>query len=147
MAGFASVTIALFVIQPGEEPRDRLADYDTSDVTRAQTDLTRVGLANTDGSASDVDESALGFGLMDVVPADVPAPVTEESAAVQSIVADLRPAPRATVTQPAVTAGSDAASPAGDSPLELLVIRALQQGQSEDYIDALVNDAAVTGRC
>ena len=140
-AGFFSVTIALLVIQPGPDPRAPVMFDEGSDVTRADGDLTDLtqmtapqpGSEPSASEAADIRRDAMSFGLSDSI-------TDTRSEGTNAIVTQLQQPTSQTTTD---ATPARAANP--DDPLELLVIRALNQGQSEGYIDALVNHAAQTG--
>jgi len=143
-AAFFSVTIALLVVQPGPDPRAPLMPEGEMDVTRADTGVDLAATADKSLDHATIepetvnDDDALGFGLMDGL-SDQPAEpgLTENRA--DGIIASLG---NAAINQ----GNAKVVSSQGEKPeLELMVIRALNQGQSEDYIDALVNHAASAG--
>ncbi|MET4128712.1 LysM domain-containing protein [Roseovarius sp. MBR-6] len=128
VAAFLAVTIAIVLVQPGTSRRAATADAAPDVVTRGEvTDLSAV-------SAPDMrlDRAAQTDPLQDatrLLTAPPPEARTKAPPVAPEQVA--RPAP---TSRPA------------EIGFEAMVLDALAQGQSEQYIDALVNDAAVKGR-
>lgn len=118
-AAFLSATIALIVALP----TSRLRALDNSDQA-----VSRAGAG----------QDAMGFGLMDAADTAISTrPRTTPAAAADAgLLASLSP----------ISAPMPEASTLPQAGLEQLIVKALQQGQSEAYIDALVNDAAHRGR-
>lgn len=163
--GFLALTGVLVALQPERDPAPRIA----GDVTRAAVDLgtiatDRIALAQTVPAAAPAD-----------VPARQAAPVTRIATATPAFATDNTDLQTMTVSLLAelglgTTAASDRAqvdaATAGilaniravtgqvDAPvqptaratgLQALVAQALREGQSDSYIDALVNEAAGRG--
>ena len=126
---FLSVTIVLILMQPDparldpETAASILAREPETEVSRGSTDLS--GFADQPGAG---DLEALTLSAMQNISA---AP------------AATAPAPQPAQTQPVASA---APQPSAEAGLEQLVIEALRQGQNGAYIDALVNDAAQSGK-
>ena len=119
---FLSVTIFLIVMQPSAPRIEAMAEADAATpVTRSDTDFE--ALAGVSGAEHDIGQTQA-----------IIAPVTED------------PAPenpdRAAFMEPAMP--STPLPPQSD--LERMIVEALKQGQSDAYIDALVNDAAGKGK-
>ncbi|WP_306151698.1 LysM peptidoglycan-binding domain-containing protein [Roseovarius sp. MMSF_3281] len=118
--GFISITIALIMMQPSA-PRQAgmaapAAQPDPA-VTRQKTDIQTL---------------------------------PQPKVAPERIAPENRDTAARTAQQPRATAETSASSPrplpAGDTKLETMVVDALKQGQSKDYITALVVDAAEKGK-
>ncbi|WP_371227650.1 LysM peptidoglycan-binding domain-containing protein [Roseovarius sp. 2305UL8-3] len=131
--GFLCVTLVLIILQPTSEPTEQtLALADDSAVTRAETEFEAYdALADslslvTEGVENAAPEIEIEPVYAAVAPA-TPAAITPET--------DL-------ATEPV----SLTATPIPKDGLEQLVITALAQGQSNAYIEALVNDAAAKGK-
>ena len=142
-AAFLTVTLALILMQPSNSALAELPEIETpysdtpDDNTVARADT---GLIN----------------LMQTATASQDAPVDEITA---GVLASLSVVPKAATTAPAqddplrsMTAGVLASltgpapkRPATGASMQDLVTQALKQGQSDAYIDALINEAATTG--
>ena len=123
---FLGVTLALILMQPStERPSDTaMIEPAEAEVSRAQTEL--------DGL------EALSEEIAPVMQAEEPQPVTPQPE-VETAAVPVEAAPALVEpSQPEILP-----EPAND--LEKLIVNALKQGQSEAYIDALVNEAASQG--
>ncbi|WP_297774312.1 LysM domain-containing protein [uncultured Roseovarius sp.] len=118
-AGFFAVTLALILAQPGKKPPVSVsAPTSEQEVTRSGPDL-----------------------------ASLNAPQPQSDPLMQSLSSTILPEDITPVVSPAPTQTAEAASASSSGEtLEKMVLGALEQGQSEVYIDALVNDAAQKGR-
>lgn len=116
-AGFIGVTVALIMLQPSNP---RQAAITIPEGTEPAPDVTRQ------------DTDLQGLTQIDTAPKATTAPDATKTQA--------RVAPALAVSPQA------ALKPSSDVKLETMILGALKQGQSEDYIDALVNDAADTGK-
>lgn len=121
---FLAVTITLIVMQPSAPRLEAQAEPEpTTPVTRADTDFETLAdiAAAAQGLADELETAALATdGLPDLPAADT------------------------ALETPPTQAAASGVPPQGD--LELMIVTALNQGQSEAYIDALVNDAAQKGK-
>ncbi len=120
--GFVAITLALILLQPTSGIRAPSPDLPaaTMDVTRADTGLDAVLAIETDPLADSLDDAF-----------NEPVLIPELTPTLDAISQDApMPAPAA------------AAAPAIDAGLEDMIMTALKQGQSESYIDALVNQVA-----
>lgn len=128
VSAFVAVTIAIVLVQPGTSRRAATADFAADVVTRA---------GGADLSAVSAPDMRL----------DRPAQTDPLQDATRLLTA---PVPAVTIKAPPVAperlARSAPVSRPAEAGLEAMVLGALAQGQSEHYIDALVNDAAVKGR-
>lgn len=156
---FAVLLCGYIVLRP--DTSSRPARVETADVTRAQTDSilgplpdtiaptevaliqapirnTAPGLAITTDN-SQMDQTAAnvlaGLGLNVESNADRNDPMRDMTANVLSGIGQI-------TGKPVRTSGE---APAAASPLELLVVQALKDGQNDDYINTLVNAAAKAG--
>lgn len=133
---FLGITLTLILMQPRSESDLDFSQQETeSEVSRSQTSfesLSDLSLSE-DEIAEDtnisgqiiVETPQLDFAEPDIQPTqyDTPAPTTQST--------------------DKITLGS---TQSDETALEQLVVKALRQGQSEAYIDALVNDAAQKGQ-
>lgn len=146
LAAFLAVTIAIVMIQPGSARRAALAPVGdvAPEVTRGGADLARIAAPKPEADlrVAQTDEADPLRDAMRLLV--VPAPDAEIAA----------PGPERAVVPPADPVGETAgqalddrvqAAVASGGGLEQMILGALQQGQSEGYIDAMVNDAAETG--
>ena len=140
---FLGLTLGLILMQPSQDKTIVQDDtYPQDDqVSRAQNEFEALqelsgGIDNLSSSLADIrpeprpaTEPATPFAT--VAPAEVqaPAPLPDPARVLSA-----QPAPA--LSEPPAQAASD---------LERLIVNALTQGQSEAYIDALVNDAARKG--
>jgi len=116
-AGFIGVTVALIMLQPSN-PR-QVAVIIPKD-TQPTPEVTRQ------------DTDVQGLTQIDTAPKTTIAPdvPTTQAPAAPALAASPQAAPK----------------PSSDETLETMILGALKQGQSEDYIEALVNDAADNGK-
>jgi len=142
LAAFLAVTIGIAVMQPGSARR--AADTVAPEVTRGGADLAHIAApkAEADLQQAQAEEDDLLRDAMRllVVPAPdertaVPEPEPEQTPSAAPV--------EQAATSPAADTGRAAAT--DGAGLEQMILGALRQGQSEDYIDAMVNDAADTG--
>jgi len=134
--GFLCVMLILIILQPASEPAEQtVALTDDSAVTRAETEYEADdALAESLSLVTDgVEEAAPDVEIEPVYAAVAPATP-----------AAILPEPDV-MPQPAA-APLPAPVPPSKNGLEQLVITALTQGQSDAYIEALVNDAATKGK-
>ncbi len=158
-AAFLTVTLGLLLLQPGSGPKSQPALENT--ITRADTDLTTLGNA--------VALSQAAPAASPTPAATPPAPVaTRDSDALRALTNNVlsglgAPAEPATPAVPAISAEEEAlraltsqvlagltpaATNTGSKPqlgLEGLVVQAISEGQSDAYLDALLNEAADRG--
>ncbi|QIE46632.1 LysM peptidoglycan-binding domain-containing protein [Pseudohalocynthiibacter aestuariivivens] len=128
-AGFLSITIALILIQPTAGLRAPGGDMETSNVTRSGSTLDNLTTATRGAAADASEDDPLSFGLMDTTPT---APVRTDNSVLASFTS--------------TAAQQDQPQQHASAGLETMIVKALQQGQSQAYIDALVNDAAQRGK-
>ncbi len=125
-AGFISITIALIMMQPST-PRQAVIDPPAAQpdptVTRQETDFQALSQLN-------------------IAPQN--ATTDKPEAAAQKALAPMQQTPQPKAIGKTVASSASGAS-TGDIKLETVVLDALKQGQSRDYITALVNDAADKG--
>ena len=154
-----SVVLNVYIVTRPDS-NDRPAVAQTADVTRARTDsvlgpvpnaiaipaaASQAPLRNTTPALgvptddADMTQTAAnvlaGLGLNVVSNAQRADPMRDMTAGVLAGIG--------AVTGKKITAGG--APPAAKSALELLVVQALKEGQSDDYINTLVNEAASAG--
>lgn len=164
---FAIVLCGYIVLRPATSNPASVAL--TPSVTRAQTDSILAPAAADGGLAEDVTQVVAGL-VQAPQRNTVPAPAIETNEMTMDQTAanvlaglglNVEPNPHANEDDPMrlMTAGvlssigavtgetvqPGATSPAAESPLELLVVRALKEGKSDSYIDTLINEAAVAG--
>ena len=154
-----SVVLNVYIITRPDS-NDRPAVAQTADVTRARTDsilgpvpnaiaipvaaiqapqrntAPALGVPTDDADMTQTAANVLaGLGLNVVSNAQRADPMRDMTAGVLAGIG--------AVTGKKITAGG--APPAAKSALELLVVQALKEGQSDDYINTLVNEAASAG--
>ena len=158
--GFLAITAGLLVFQPGmgQAPRQAssLADEPAAPVSQVQVSRAETGLDLT--STGPIAADPLGSAVtLSTRPATAPADALQNLTA--SVLAGLgspSAAPPATdtgdlrsMTSGVLAALGAATGPApgatGPQKLETLIVQALRQGQSDAYLDALLNEAAATG--
>lgn len=155
---FSVALNAYIIMRP--DSNDRLAVVETTAVTRARTDsilgpvpnaiaipvaaiqapqrstAPALGVPTDDADMTQTAANVLaGLGLNVVSNAQRPDPMRDMTADVLAGIG--------AVTGKNITAGG--APPAAKSALELLVVQALKEGQSDDYINTIVNEAASAG--
>jgi len=155
---FSVALNAYIIMRP--DSNDRLAVVETTAVTRARTDsilgpvpnaiaipvaaiqapqrntAPALGVPTDDADMTQTAANVLaGLGLNVASNAQRPDPMRDMTADVLAGIS--------AVTGKNITAGG--APPAAKSALELLVVQALKEGQSDDYINTLVNEAASAG--
>ncbi|QYX57363.1 hypothetical protein K1T73_02885 [Roseovarius sp. SCSIO 43702] len=131
------LTGAQLIFQSSPDPRNPVADQGDLAVTRLDIDTT---LSPVDAAASVISGNAfdpLSLGIAESAVA-IRSDERERAASIDGLAASLE---NASAWRARTTQHEDHARPA----LELIVIRALDRGQSDDYIDALVNHAASAG--
>ncbi|WP_161594647.1 LysM peptidoglycan-binding domain-containing protein [Marimonas lutisalis] len=167
-AAFLSVTVGLLLLQPGSEPaRDTLATSPAprtpapdAQVSRAETDLSHIVTRQADAAAPANPADRLGAAVaLATAPAAAPAGDSASPDALRNlttgVLADLG-APSATNDADALrsmtsgvlaslNAATTTRSTDGPAPLETIIVQALREGQSDAYLDALLNEAAATG--
>ena len=157
---FSVALNAYIIMRP--DSNDRLAVVETTAVTRARTDSILGPVPN----AIAIPVAAIQAPQRNTAPAlGVPTDDADMTQTAANVLAGLglnvernpdaqRPDPMrdmtagvlagiGAVTGKKITAGG--APPAAKSALELLVVQALKEGQSDDYINTLVNEAASAG--
>lgn len=122
--GFVTITLALILIQPTAGLRDRGGPDTDIDVTRADISPEPFASAPIETTVTQPDRAVTPTVEATAQPAAQPTPIV--------------------VATPAAPTPS-APSVRVDDALETLIVSALQQGQSDAYIDALVNNAAQQG--
>lgn len=144
-AAFLTVTLALVLLQPGSTALDEPAAAPTAlasqtqvepaeeTVTRAQTDLTDLALAATAAEAS---SSQISDDVARTVLAALKSAETAPTTAAQK--SELR---NLTSSIVANLSGANLAQTAKTASIEDLIVQALQKGQSDAYVDALLNEA------
>ena len=140
-AGFITITIALILIQPTAGLR---GPSEVADVTRAESGID-VPPVQSEPSAPPPQPIEATY---------TPAPEPQEQQASEvfaALAAPPAPSPSVAPTSaaPPVVAPRVPATvaPRGPAtPLEEMIIKAVQQGQNDGYIDALINDAVARGR-
>ena len=155
---FSVALNAYIIMRP--DSNDRLAVVETTAVTRARTDsilgpvpnaiaipvaaiqapqrntAPALGVPTDDADMTQTAANVLaGLGLNVASNAQRPDPMRDMTADVLAGIS--------AVTGKNITAGG--APPAAKSALELLVVQALKEGQSDDYINTIVNEAASAG--
>lgn len=146
-AAFLTVTLVLILMQPSNPstaatPEELaqpqiMAEDDT--VTRANTALIDPVLPAT-AEAQPVADATSAAVLASLAATTAPAPQT---AVVQGEADALRNLTSGVLAS--LSGKSPAAAAAAPQSMEQLVVQALQQGQSDAYIDALINEAAAAG--
>lgn len=123
--GFIAITLTLILMQP------------SAPGMRADTRFSETPGLN---EVSRADSALSGMSSQPHLPEEGPDPITDTAA--EAI------AEPASATKPQTDLIDTGSPPAARSPetLESLIITALQQGQNDAYIDALVNDAAQKGK-
>ena len=158
--GFLAITAGLLVFQPGmgQAPRQAssLADEPAAPVSQVQVSRAETGLDLT--STGPIAADPLGSAVaLPARPATAPADDLQNLTA--SVLAGLgspsAPPPATdtgdlrSMTSGVLAALGAATGPApgatGPQKLETLIVQALRQGQSDAYLDALLNEAAATG--
>ncbi len=156
---FAVFLCGYIVLRPSNNGRPNRME--TTAVTRAQTDSILGPVPDALGTTA----ATLQAPLRSPAPANVSADITEMSQTTANVLAGLGvtvAAPAApqnpdpmfemtagvlsgigAITGRTITAGGKPAS--AQSALELLVVKALQEGQSDKYINSIVNEAASAG--
>ncbi len=135
--GFLCITLILIILQPASEPASQTASApDDNIVTRAGTEYEAY-----DALADSL--SLINEGVEDTAPGIEITPVY--AAVAPATPAAIIPKPEL-IPAPKPVAVPFTAAPTPEDGLEQLVITALTQGQSDAYIDALVNDAATKGK-
>lgn len=155
--GFLALTGVLVALQPGRDPQPRLPD----DVTRAVADPITIAAVERPAPLAPTLPGAVAAPMVQqaapvaIGAASAPGFATDNTdltAMSAMVLADLGVTPAAPQPMDAATAGilaniravtGQAATPA--SGLQALVVQALREGQTDAYIDALVNEAAGRG--
>lgn len=143
-AAFLTVTLVLILLQPSNptaEPDDiRIATASEPDtVTRAATDLMsipRIAAPQPANGPTDALTANVLASLAGTAPQPAAAPVT---------VTNDDPLRNLTSGVLASLSGTGPATPDAPQSMAQLITQALQQGQSDAYIDALLNEAANNG--
>ena len=128
---FLGITLVLILMQPGAGTATFVpASPDENSVSRAETELDALSALSDSLSLITEEVEAVSASVSEPVDLTTPAvtPVPE------IIAVETEPAP-----QPILSTSTD------ENGLERLIVNALSQGQSEAYIEALVNDAAQKG--
>ncbi|MBU2981543.1 LysM peptidoglycan-binding domain-containing protein [Lentibacter algarum] len=176
-AAFATVTLALILLQPsGESTADNTAAPEPDAVTRAQTDVLGLTEDSTsllrNGAVVGKSETPANIGAKPETKAALVVDAESQAPAVDDLTATVLASLQAGASQPdaattATTASAaTAATPEDDvlrsltssvlsglksnsadsaSSMERLVVQALKQGQSDSYIEAMINAAADAG--
>lgn len=116
-AGFVGVTVALIILQPSNP---RQAATTIPEDTGPAPEVTRQ------------DTDVQGLTQIDTAPKATTAPDVQKA--------------QASAAPALVVSPQAAPKPSNDVNIETMILGALKQGQSEDYIEALVNDAADNGK-
>lgn len=146
-ASFFAITLALILLQPTSGLRAPDPD-NLGDVTRADTTLTAPLPAQSAASATEPSAAQIDMAVRLADPALTNPALTNPAAAPAPFPAPFpaplpAPATQNQITQAQITPRS--LDPAIEAGLENIIISALGQGQSQSYIDALVNQAARSG--
>ncbi|MCZ4352576.1 LysM domain-containing protein [Roseovarius aestuarii] len=142
--GFLAITLALILIQPTAGLRDRNGVGDDMVVTRAQTDLNQPIVAPSTPAPAPRNTPLLSADT--ALPARAAQQTEHLATPAQTSQADATPlsdVQLASLVSDSATPQQTAQVPQLDSALEQLVVTAVRQGQSDAYIDALVNSAAL----
>ncbi|PIE14142.1 MAG: hypothetical protein CSA70_03050 [Rhodobacterales bacterium] len=175
-AAFLTVTMGLLLVQPRSDDADQAdaAALVPAQVARAETNLTDLTTPvapvvaapapATESPGSQESEAMTnsvlaGLGVQPAAPAPAPADDAALLSLTSSLLAELGVKPTAATSAPqqdnalrgltsSVLAGLNATQT--DTPahvsMETLIVQALAQGQSDSYIDALLNEAADRGQ-